>query len=77
MAQTDILATMNEEIDEAVALLRPHYPNKDEVQLRRRAEAMRSRRYEQGRWPSSDELAAKAEVEQAESKLAIILQAAE
>jgi hypothetical protein len=76
MAQTDILETMANEIAEAVALLRPHYPNEDEDQLRRRAEVMHPRRYERGRWPSSDELVAKARVEQAEAELAK-LQAAE
>ena len=45
------IETLNAEIDEAADLSRPHFPNDDELTLRRRAEAWRQYRYEKGRWP--------------------------
>jgi hypothetical protein len=60
MAQTDILATMADEVAEAVEILRPHYPQDSESELRHRAEGLRANRYQTGRWPASDELAEKA-----------------
>ena len=55
--QADLLSTMADEIAEAVEILRPHYPEDGEADLRQRAEALRGERYQSGRWPSSDELA--------------------
>ena len=57
---TDILETMADEIAEAVEILRPHHPQDSEAALRHRAEGLRSKRYQSGRWPTSDELAEKA-----------------
>jgi hypothetical protein len=55
--QADLLATMADEIAEAVEILRPHYPEDGEADLRQRAAVLRGERYQSGRWPSSDELA--------------------
>lgn len=55
--QGDILKTMNDEIDEGAALLRPHYPEATPNQLRDRAMCMRADRYKDGHWPSDEELA--------------------
>jgi hypothetical protein len=61
---TDILKTMADEIAEAVEIiLRPHYPRENKTDLRRRAEAMRAKRYLRGDWPSSAELAKQASKE--------------
>ena len=60
MVQTDILATMADEIAEAVEILRPHYPQDRKPELRHRAEGLRAQRYQTGPWPASDELAEKA-----------------
>jgi hypothetical protein len=56
-APTDILDTLAGEVAEAVEILRPHYPQDSETELHHRAKALRRKRYERGRWPSSDELA--------------------
>ena len=53
----DILETMEAELDECVALLRPHYPEEKNEQLRNRATGMRQERYARGRWPSDNEIA--------------------
>jgi hypothetical protein len=53
----NILATMRDEIAEAVELMRPHFPADDDDALRRRAEASRSRRYANGTWPDFAEVA--------------------
>jgi hypothetical protein len=47
---------MNSELDECVALLRPHYPDEDDKQLRSHAMYWRPQRYETGRWPSHQEI---------------------
>jgi hypothetical protein len=47
---------MRAEIEECVALLRPHYPEASDKELRRRAECMRSRRYELGKWPDDADI---------------------
>jgi hypothetical protein len=54
---TDVLETMNAEIDECVELLRPHYPAATDEELHNRAEAMRAMRYQCGQWPSAKEIA--------------------
>jgi hypothetical protein len=46
-----ILGSLNAEIDEAIELQRPHFPNDDEATLRVRAEQFRSYRYRHGWWP--------------------------
>lgn len=59
-ASPDVIDTrqsMLEEIDEAAALLRPHYPGASHKELRARAETMRAARYERGSWPSAEEIA--------------------
>jgi hypothetical protein len=52
----DALETLKAELDEGVALLRPHYPEETDVQLRDHALYLRSERYARGRWPSDDEI---------------------
>ena len=47
----DSLTTMHAELDEGVELLRPHYPEATDRELRARAESLRPRRYADGRWP--------------------------
>ena len=56
-AQRDILVTMANEIDEAVELMRPHFPDSDDASLRRRAEGLRCYRYKDGHWPDFAEIA--------------------
>jgi hypothetical protein len=46
----DVLATMADEIAEAIEILRPHHPQDSEADLRRRAEGLRARRYQTSRW---------------------------
>jgi hypothetical protein len=53
----NILATMLDEIAEAVELQRPHFPDDDEDTVRRRAEAWRPKRYANGTWPDFAEVA--------------------
>jgi hypothetical protein len=55
--KNDVLATMAAEIDECVGLLRPHYPEALENQLRAIAMDMRAERYQVGHWPSDEEIA--------------------
>jgi hypothetical protein len=55
----DILETMRAELDEGVALLRPHYPDDDDDALCDRAMYWRPWRYSRGRWPSVEEIEAK------------------
>jgi hypothetical protein len=62
----DVFQTMRDEIAEAVELMRPHFPNDDEDDLRARAEAWRWKRYADGRWPDFAEVA-KAEVAEADA----------
>ena len=62
-AQRDILVTMASEIDEAVELMRPHFPDSDDASLRRRAVSLRWRRYQEGRWPDFAEIARDAAIE--------------
>jgi hypothetical protein len=52
-----ILSSLNAEIEECVARLRPHLPEATDVELYQRALSMRARRYETGRWPTETELA--------------------
>jgi hypothetical protein len=56
-ALADVLVTMADEIAEAVEILRPHYPEDGEADLRQRAAALRAQRYQSGRWPSSSTIA--------------------
>jgi hypothetical protein len=56
MSEEDIVATMNAEAAEAIAIMRPHYPTDSECELRRRAEGWRERRYRIGRWPTDAEI---------------------
>jgi hypothetical protein len=57
MTDHSIIRTLDAELDEGAALLRPHLPEASDDELRRRAECMRPRRYETGRWPPETELA--------------------
>jgi hypothetical protein len=52
----DVLRTLTAELDECIALLRPHYPDENDEQLCARAMYWRPKRYEIGRWPSSAEI---------------------
>jgi hypothetical protein len=52
----DVLESLNAELDECAALLRPHYPDENDEQLRARAMYWRPKRHETGRWPSSQEI---------------------
>jgi hypothetical protein len=54
----DVMATMRDEIAEAVELMRPHFPADDEDALRNRAEALRAQHYQTGRWPDFKKVAA-------------------
>jgi hypothetical protein len=56
-APIDPLQSLKNEINEAIELQRPHFPNDDEATLRFRAERFRSRRYKEGRWPNFAEVA--------------------
>ncbi len=47
----NVLATLADEIAEAIELQRPHFPNDDDDTLRARAKAWRQVRYANGRWP--------------------------
>jgi hypothetical protein len=53
----NVLTTIVDELAEAVALMRPHFPNDDEYTLRSRAMALRAERYRIGHWPDFQELA--------------------
>jgi hypothetical protein len=53
----DILETMRAELDEAIELMRPRFPNDDEDTLRIRAETWRPYRYRKGHWPDFGEVA--------------------
>ena len=59
----DVLATLVDEIAEAVELMRPYFPDDDDA-LRHRAIALRAERYRAGHWPDF-ELVAKAEAAEA------------
>lgn len=83
-AATDILETMKAEVDECVALLRPHYPDQTEEWLHDCAMRMRPKAYAEGRWPTDEEIAVKkakevaAEKEAAEKEAALaVLERAE
>jgi hypothetical protein len=62
--ETKILDTLRAEIEEAVELQRPYFPDDDDDALRARAEAWRSKRYANGSWPDFAEVA-KAEAAEA------------
>jgi hypothetical protein len=53
----DVLATIIDEIAEAIELMQPHFPGDDEVTLCGRAMALRAERYRIGHWPDFKELA--------------------
>ena len=53
----DVLETLNAELDEGARLLRPHYPEEDDAQLRVRAAGLRQECYARGHWPSDAEIA--------------------
>jgi hypothetical protein len=53
----DVLATIIDELAEAVALMRPYFPDDDEATLCGRAMALRAERYRIGRWPDFSEVA--------------------
>ena len=53
----DVLTTIVDELAEAVALMRPYFPNDDEYTLRNRAIALRAERYRIGHWPDFSEVA--------------------
>jgi hypothetical protein len=70
-AEADILVTMTDEIEEAVELLRPHFPADKLASLRDRARSWRSHRYQEACWPdfaqiARDEAAELAALNQAE-----------
>jgi hypothetical protein len=52
----DVLKTLHAELDECAALLRPHYADESDDELRFLATYWRPKRYETGRWPSSEEI---------------------
>jgi hypothetical protein len=54
----DSLKSLNAELDECVALLRPYYVGENDKQLRARAMCWHSKRCKDGRWPSSQEFEA-------------------
>jgi hypothetical protein len=58
--EIDSLASMVAELAECVEILRPHYPRKPDAWLHSRALSMRDERWRVGRWPSPEELAARA-----------------
>jgi hypothetical protein len=47
----DSFATLLAELAEGVELLRPHYPEASDEELRARAAGLLGRRYAEGRWP--------------------------
>lgn len=47
----DSLAMMLAELDEGIGLLRPHYPEATDGELRARAMGLFRPRYAEGRWP--------------------------
>jgi hypothetical protein len=59
----DVLATIADEIAEAIELQRPHFPADDEDALRGRAEMLRAEHYRIGCWPDFSEVA-KAEAKE-------------
>ena len=61
--QHDVLVTMIDEIAYAVGILRSHYPEDSETELRARAEVLRANRYQSGRWPFDDASPAPMEAE--------------
>ena len=72
---TDIIETMRAEIDEAVELMRPHFPNDSDADLIARAQCWRWRLYKEGHWPDFAEMARKEAAEVA-AKEAILRAAA-
>jgi hypothetical protein len=64
----DILETMRAEINEAVELMRAHFPGDKEMTLRCRAEGLRQRRYQEGHWPDFSAVA-KEQIEAANANL--------
>jgi hypothetical protein len=66
---TDILKTMLAELDEAIELMRPHFPDDSEDALFARAASKRRERYAKGRWPDFAEVA-KEEAEMAKKEAA-------
>jgi hypothetical protein len=52
----DTLKSLNAELDECAALLRPHYPDENDEQLRTHAMGWHRQRCKDGRWPSSKEI---------------------
>jgi hypothetical protein len=52
----DSLKSLNAELDEYAALLRSHFPDESDEQLRARAISWHSKRCKDGRWPSSQEI---------------------
>lgn len=60
-----LLENLRAEIAEGVELLKPHYPEAGEAELQDQAQGMLGKRYATGRWPTADELAAKAAAERA------------
>lgn len=47
----DSLATLLAEVDEGIELLRPHYPDAADGELRTRAVGLLPRRWADGQWP--------------------------
>jgi hypothetical protein len=62
----DVLEIIKDELDECVALLRPHYPADDDDTLRERAVGWRQSRYAKGRWPTDEEIETRKAKEAAE-----------
>jgi hypothetical protein len=56
----DGLQAMIDEIAEGVELVRPHYPEADERELKFRAQTLRNEKHRRGSWPGAEELAARA-----------------
>jgi hypothetical protein len=64
---TDLLKTLEAEIDEGAELLRPFYPDAGGDELRDRALSLLRNRYARGHWPTAEEIEAK-KAEEAEKE---------
>jgi hypothetical protein len=68
MTEHPIITSLRAQVEECVALLRPHYPEASDEELHRRAACMRSRRHADGHWPSDTDIAALVERWRAEKR---------
>jgi hypothetical protein len=54
----DLLESLRGEIAEGAEILRAHYPDVGDGELRNRAQSMLRDRYAKGRWPTNEEIKA-------------------